>query len=298
MARKAKERRTMIDNSKVTQSLTEVRINAERPHKAGEARVWIRDVKASAEEPDGVRPDDMADHITKFQTCLLNAIYALYRDRPKGDLTDAAGRPTHWFSLREVMRYLAGYAPKHPPRYIEAEIEALRRREIKIVWKSDRGTTDKYVLILPLARNDPDEGCEGVRYGFTAEPIGYAYALEKRQILTLDVSCLNVEGLRTTKTAIIVRYCLLRRMFFARRKGGDVLTMECVYNEVTEETGKSLDKTEKKRVREVVEATADAMKDNGLIEWYEWTVKKGRIHAIRLYVPEKEGEARWHGIRW
>lgn len=123
-------------------------------------------------------------------------------------------------------------------------------------------------LRMVTARNDCGQEC--LHFRFVAPPVLYAYSLAIKHLYTYPIHAVDTVGVNNTREAIVMRYCLLRRVAIINRNGGDG---KIAYDTLLKEAGCADvckgSKTTKSRCRRLIRRVLEHLVAQGEIGRYQ-----------------------------
>jgi hypothetical protein len=150
-------------------------------------------------------------------------------------------------------------------------------------YRLDRAVYADKMLHLQMvtARNDCGQEC--VHYRFVTPPVLYAYSMAVRHLYAFKAEAVRAPTINNTHAAIVMRYCLLRRVAIINRDGGNG---KIAYDTLLEEAGCADvckdSKTAKSRCRARIKRILEHLVAQGEIGRYQEYKLHRKFAGVRI----------------
>lgn len=136
-------------------------------------------------------------------------------------------------------------------------------------------------LRMVTARNDCGQAC--VHYRFVTAPVLYAYSMAVKHIYAFAAETVRAPTISNTHAAIVMRYCLLRRVAIINRDGGDG---KIAYDTLLKEAGCADackdSKTTRSRCRRLIRRVLEHLVAQGEIGRYQEYKLHRKFAGVRI----------------
>lgn len=141
-------------------------------------------------------------------------------------------------------------------------------------------------LQMVTARNDCGQEC--LHYRFVTTPALYAYSMAVKHIYAFENETVRAPTISNTRAAIVMRYCLLRRVAIINRNGGNG---KIAYDTLLEEAGCSDSckgsKTTKSRCRMRIKRILEHLVAQGEIGSYQEYKLHHKFAGVRVFATKR-----------